>query len=220
MAGVPVALVVATAWLARRRFDWPRPTRQLAALGGCLALVAVCVTPAIYFNHKNERFWGLTNYLGINLYARVVDYDNVHDPDGPAMKRIMDIWEKHAAHDCPASDNAAPEETPGQPGWRYHWSCMFLLLGEGGLSRMEADRLMKSAALEGIRKDTTGYVIRTFKNLVAVLAAEQGLPRYTDPEPPPLEYPKNYFIPGRSYSLSPYRFNKASLGCAQDEAYY
>lgn len=203
MTCLPIALVAATIWQGRRRPEWPRFPRQLLALAGCLGLVAACIAPVIYYNRTRMHYWGLTHYLGINLYARVIEYDAVHDPAGPAQRQILAWWEQR-------QDRLG--EAAGPPAWRTHWSCTHLVMEEGGLNQAQADDLLRRAALEGIRLDPFGYARRTAKNLVDALAADYRLYCYTQPDPPPVEYPRDYFASPQVPNFAPYHFTKASIG--------
>src|SRR5262245_9025578 len=128
MAWLPVALVTATVWQSRTRPEWPRPGKQLRALAGCLGLAALCVGPVIYLNRARLNFWGLTHYLGINLYARVVEFDGVYDAHAPAQRRILELWEKHQAR-------AAESD---KPAWQSHWPCANMVMQDGGLTFPQA----------------------------------------------------------------------------------
>jgi hypothetical protein len=202
MAGLPVALVAATIWQRRWRPEWPSASRQIFALAGCLGLVAACVAPVIHYNRTRLHFWGLTHYLGINLYARVIEYDSSYDPNGPAQRQILAWWEQRRARMGQAAD---------PPAWRSHWSCAHLVMEEGGLNWAQADDLLRQAALDGIRKDPLGYARRTAKNLVDALTGDYRLYCYTQQDPPPADYPIDYFS-GPLTSWAPYYFNKASVG--------
>jgi hypothetical protein len=197
MACLPIFLVAAIVWKEQRRL------RQLVALSACLALIAACIAPVLFYNHKRMHYWGLTHYLGINLYARVIEYDKAYDPDAPAMRQILSWWEEKQAR---------LGEGTGPPAWRTHWSCTHLVMEEGGLNQAEADDLLRQVALEGIRKYPLDYAQRTAKNLVDALAADYRLQCYTNPVPPPVEYPQDYFSSPRMLEFAPYHFNKASIG--------
>jgi hypothetical protein len=231
VALLPVLLVAVTIWQTRRRYRKSeirnpkseiqggcqfRISRQVFALAGCLGLVAACVAPVVYCNRTRLHYWGLTHYLGINLYARVIEYDGVYDPDAPAQRQILAWWEQRQARMVGAWSPAngptpewSPDHTPTPP-WRSHWPCAHLVMEEGGLNLAQADDLMHRAALEGIRKDPLGYVRRTANNLVDALAGDYRLYCYTRPDPPPAEYPEDYFAAPPT-DWSPYRFNKASI---------
>jgi hypothetical protein len=197
MACLPILLVAAIIWKQHHRL------RQLAALAGCLAIIAACISPVLIYNRARMHYWGLTHYLGVNLYARVIEYDKAFDPDAPAMQQILGMWEHRQAR---LSDNAAP------PAWRSHWSCTHLVMEEGGLNEAQADDLLRQAALEGIRKYPLDYLKRSANNLVDALAADYRLQCYTNPLPPPAEYPQDYFTSNRKADFAPYHFNKASIG--------
>jgi hypothetical protein len=197
IACLPILLVGAMCWKEQRRF------RALTGLAGCLSLIAACITPVLLFNHARMHYWGLTHYLGINLYARVIEYDKAYDPDAPAMRQILSLWNERQAR---LGENAGPA------AWRSHWSCTHLVMEEGGLNQAQADDLLRRAALEGIRKYPFGYVKRTANNLVDALAADYRLQCYTHPDPPPADYPKDYFSAAHVADFAPYSFNKASIG--------
>jgi hypothetical protein len=202
---LPVILVAATAWRNER------PRRQLLALAGCLGLVALCIAPVVYLNRTRLHYWGLTHYLGINLYARVVEYDGVYDADGPAQRQILDWWERRQGRLGAAA---------GPPAWRTHWACARLAMEEGGLNQARADDLLRQAALEGIRKEPLGYLRRTASNLVDALTGDYRLYEYTRPDPPPAEYPTGYYAGAHEPTWSPYHFNKASLISPEVARYY
>jgi hypothetical protein len=210
MAWIPVLVVAVKVWQARGNRHLPRARLQLLTLAGCLGLIVICVAPVLYYNRTRMHYWGMTHYLGINLYARVVDYDGVYDPEGPAQKQILSLWEKRKARENPVVDQVAgPPDA--KPAWRYHWSCMHLLLEDGALNWCQADDLMKQAALEGIRQDRLGYVLGTASNIVEVLGADYRLYVYTRQLPPPDDYPQEFFSSNQPPTFSPYEFNKASI---------
>jgi hypothetical protein len=199
MACLPILLVGAVIWKVQRRF------RQLCALAGCLSLIAACIAPVLYHNHTRMHYRGLTHYLGINLYARVIEYDKAYDPDAPAMRQILAMWYERQER---LGEKAEP------PAWLSHWSCTHLVMEEGGLNQAQADDLLRQAALEGIRKCPLDYVKRTANNLVDLLAADYRLQSYVNLDPPPADYPKEYFSAGHIADFAPYHFNKASIGSA------
>ncbi|HMF11854.1 MAG TPA: hypothetical protein VKE94_06090, partial [Gemmataceae bacterium] len=205
VAWLPIILVAATVWRNER------PGRQLLALVGCLGLVAACISPVVYLNRTRLHYWGLTHYLGINLYARVVEYDGVFDAEAPAQRQILDWWEQRQA------ERGAPTSPPA---WRTHWGCARLAMEEGGLNQAQADDLLRRAALEGIRKDPLGYLRRTANNLVDALAGDYRLYEYTRLDPPPVDYPTNYYAGEHVPTWSPYHFNKASLVSHDLARYY
>ena len=167
-------------------------------------LVAVCIAPVVYLNRTRLHYWGLTHYLGINLYARVVEYDGAYDAHGPAQHQILEWWERRQLRQ-PSSRAVDP------PAWRTHWACARLAMEEGTLNQAQADDLLRQAALEGIRKDPLGYLRRTTENLVDALAGDYRLYEYTRPGPPPADYPTDYYAGEHVPTWSPYHFNKASL---------
>ncbi len=205
----PILLVAATAWRSRRRPDWPRPRQQFLALAGCLGLITLCLAPVVYLNRTRMHYWGLTHYLGINLYARVIEYDGVFDAEAPAQRLILQLSEQKQLHH--------PEATPA---WRTHWSCTHLVMEEGGFNQAEADNLLRQAALEGIRSDQVGYLRRTLANTVVLLAADYRFYTYDCPTAPPSKYPKDYSSDVQAPLYSPYHFNKASIGRPQAERCY
>src|SRR5262249_36019793 len=122
MACLPVMLVAASVWQSRRQPGWPRPGRQILALVCCLALITTCIAPVLYCNRTRLHYWGITHYLGINLYARVIEYDGAHDPDAPAQRQILNWWEKRQAR--------TGEANTDKPAWRAHWACTPLVIDE------------------------------------------------------------------------------------------
>jgi hypothetical protein len=202
MTCLPVLLVAAMMWKEQQRL------RQLPALAGCFVLIAVCIAPVVIYNHTRMHYWGLTHYLGINLYARVIEYDKAVDPDAPGMRRILQLWEQRQAREG---------ESAGPPAWRSHWSCVHLVLDETCLNQAQADDLLRQAALEGIRRYPLDYARRTAINLVDGLAADYRLQCYTNPAPPPADYPHDYFSSAPTLDFAPYHFNKASIGSTETE---
>ncbi len=152
----PVALFFVVALGIATFCRWRVPLRvrlqRLVALGVPIAGLGLML---LVHNGLWYGRWVLTDDVGRHWINRVWDYDGSFDPEWPIAGEVIEHCKASGVH----------FRIPGC--W---WEFYRALRAGSGLGAADADRLMKAAAMEGIRRHPWRYVWGTGPAFVHVLA--------------------------------------------------
>ena len=203
----PLAVVAVLAGMARSRRDW---------LGRTAAFAVPCALVVVATLTHNRLAYGRFAYstsFGRHLFNRVVTVDRQLDPSDASTQLILSL----AARPRSGGDQAHPYQTRSldvfQDGscWPLYW-----MLRWQGLDVEAADGALRRAALAAIRRDPTGYLLRSARGMWALAGSEPSMfiVRVTDPDAY-RQFITAWFVP--QFRLAPYNWVAAQWRVFKEE---
>lgn len=158
--------LLALAGLAlRQRFaqgSAPQPRRPKAAprflriAAIILACYAVFVLPWMLHNLSQHGAFNMGGSLGINLYSRLVDYDDLIVEQSPSIQAIKRSWEQDRERQAALGDDTSTPE-----GWRRHWEAVSAYRRVTGATLAQTDKVMLQAAKDCLAEYGKEYLLET-----------------------------------------------------------
>lgn len=148
------------------RFDAPPPAllRSLVVLLLGIVVYSAIIAPWMYRNYEKEGHFVFGGSMGINLYSRLVDLDDLIDYESQAVQEVKQAYERDKQRRIEEGIKISPNE-----GWRRHWAAATAYSRDHDVSLAEADKALFRAGLDCLKKYPVEYLKETgrvlWKNL-------------------------------------------------------
>lgn len=169
------ATLLALITIARIALDRAHILKRLKLLFASLALYAFFAFPWMAYNYMHHGFWGMSNYFGINLYSRVVEYEKTIDYDSPSIQKIREAF----AEDLKTQAGTPHYEKMKQLGymdyyyapdsWKHHWPAFAAYRRATNSGLRETDEIMLKASIDCMKKYPDEYILNTYKYVYSLL---------------------------------------------------